>query len=258
VKFGPSPPSQAASLSVASPRAAGRLRCDTCPGRNIGICKPLDDARLVQLLALGNVRRWSKGQTMFVAGEPMAMFYKVTSGLVAIFRGLEDGRRQIVGIHTIGDLCGYLEDDGGYHFSGEAITDVEACAFDRRRFDSFAARHGDLANALASDMSAKLKRTGESMAVIGQLKAPEKVAYFLLQLGNLYAERLGRSASPLELGLTRRQIADYLGLTLETVSRAFSRLKSAGLVALIGADKVAILDRKALASYAGLATYERR
>ena len=70
---------------------------------------------------------------MFVAGDPMGHFYKVTKGIVLVFRSLDDGRRQIVGLHAIGDLCGYLEKDRSYNFSGEALTDVEACSFDRRR-----------------------------------------------------------------------------------------------------------------------------
>ncbi len=71
---------------------------------------------------------------MFVAGDPVDLFYKVTKGIVAVYREFENGQRQIVGVHTIGDLCGYLQRNGRYSFSGEAITDVEACAFHCRRF----------------------------------------------------------------------------------------------------------------------------
>ncbi|UYN93349.1 MAG: helix-turn-helix domain-containing protein [Enhydrobacter sp.] len=199
-------------------------------------------------MALGAARRWSKGDVLFEAGTPTGHFYKVTKGLVAIFRLFEDGRRQIVGIHTIGDLCGYIEHNGTYHFSGVALTDVEACGFDRRRFTAFAARHADLASALAEDMTEKLRRTGESMAVIGQLKASERVGYFLLQLSGIYADRMG-AKPPLRLNLSRQEIADYLGLSLETVSRAFTKLKNRGFVVLIGHDEVAIVDRQRLADF---------
>lgn len=188
---------------------------------------------------------------MFQAGEPMGFFYKVTKGVVLVFRSFEDGRRQIVGVHSIGDLCGYLEKDGTYNFSGVALTDVEACGFDRRRFDGFVARNPDLGSALADDMSDKLKRAAENMAVMGQLKSTERVAYFLLQLADVYSRKMGLS-EPLQLLLTRDQIADHLGMRLETVSRSFTALKNNRLIALVGNDAVSILDRRRLAEFATL------
>lgn len=229
------------------------LPCTHCRGRLLGICEPLDDDRLAYLLSLGPRRRWSKGALMFQAGDPMGFFYKVTQGIVLVFRGLEDGRRQIVGVHSIGDLCGYLAKDGTYNFSGVALTDVEACSFDRRRFDDFVMCNPDLGSALANDMSDKLKRAAEHMAALGQLKSTERVAYFLLQLADVYSRKIGIS-EPLQLHLTREQIADHLGLRFETVSRAFTLLKNNGFIALIGGDAVLILDRRRLADFARLST----
>jgi CRP/FNR family transcriptional regulator, anaerobic regulatory protein len=204
-------------------------------------------------LSLGPRRRWNKGEFMFQAGDPMGYFYKVTKGIVLVFRGLEDGRRQIVGVHSIGDLCGFLEKDGTYNFSGVALTDVEACSFDRRRFDGFVARNPDLGSALANDMSNKLKRAAEHMAVLGQLKSTERVAYFLLQVAEVYSRKMAQSEH-LQLHLTREQIADHLGLRLETVSRSFTLLKNNRLIALVGTDAIAILDRRRLAEFARLDT----
>jgi len=217
----------------------------------IGICEPLDDDRLAYLLSLGPRQRWTKGELMFQAGEAMGYFHKLTKGVVLVYRSFEDGRRQIVGVHSIGDLCGYLEKDGTYNFSGVALTDVEACSFDRRRFDAFVARNPDLGSALADDMSDKLKRAAENMAVIGQLKSTERVAYFLLQLADVYSLKMGLT-EPLQLHLTRDQIADHLGLRLETVSRSFTILKDRGLIVLVRGDAVSILDRRRLAEFARL------
>jgi CRP/FNR family transcriptional regulator len=232
---------------------AAKLRCSTCPGRSIGICEPLDDQRLAHLLSLGPRKRWNKGELMFQASDPMGYFYKVTKGIVLVFRGLEDGRRQIVGLHSIGDLCGYLERDGAYNFSGVALTDVEACGFNRRRFDDFVAHNPDLGSALANDMSNKLKRAAEHMAVLGQLKSTERVAYFLLQVAEVYSRNTAES-EPLQLHLTREQMADHLGVALETVSRSFTWLKDNRVIALVGSDAVAILDRRRLAEFARLGT----
>jgi len=236
--------------SVWQPRRRN-LPCVSCPGRSIGICEPLDEDGLAYLLSLGMRQHWKKGELMFQAGDPMGYFHKVTRGIVLVFRSLEDGRRQIVGVHSIGDLCGYLEKDGTYNFSGVALTDVEACSFDRRRFDRFVAGNPDLGAALANDMTDKLKRAAEHIAVLGQLKSAERVAYFLLQLADVYSGKMGLSP-PLQLHLTREQIADHLGLRLETVSRAFTALKNSGLIALVGSDAISILDHRRLAAFAGL------
>ena len=190
---------------------------------------------------------------MFQASDPMGYFYKITKGIVLVFRGLEDGRRQIVGVHSIGDLCGYLEKNATYNFSGVVLPDVEACGSHRRRFDEFVARHPDLSSALANDMSDKRKRAAEHMGVLGQLKSAERVAYFLLQLAEVYSRRIAQSGL-LQLHLTREQIADHLGLRLETVSRSFTLLKNNRVIALVGSDAVAVLDRRRLADFARLGT----
>src|SRR4029077_1306323 len=108
------------------------LPCDRCIGRSLNLCKPLDGARLQVMLALGGIRRWKKHETVFRADTPMGAFFKIRSGIVAVSRTLDDGRRQIVAVRAPGDCVGYLDNDGKYAFDGEALTDVEACAFYRR------------------------------------------------------------------------------------------------------------------------------
>ena len=217
------------------------LPCDRCVGRSFNLCKPLDDARLKVILGLGGIRRWKRHEILFRAGEPIGAFFKIRSGVVAVSRTLDDGRRQIVAIRAPGDCVGYLEVDGRYAFEGEALTDVEACAFDRRRFDAFAAQHSDLAAAVAESLSAALRQSGEAMLVLGQLKSTERVAHFLSEIDTLYRQR-HVSAWPLSLKMSRAEIADYLGLTIETVSRAIGKLKDRNVIGLLGSDEVVVLD----------------
>ena len=87
----------------------------------------------------------------------MGSFFKITQGVVAVSRTLDDGRRQIVALRAPGDCVGYLQVAGNYAFQGEALTDVEACAFDRRKFDAFVQLHPDLASALAEALSVALE-----------------------------------------------------------------------------------------------------
>ena len=197
------------------------------------------------MLGLGGIRRWKKREMLFRAGEPIGAFFKIRTGVVAVSRTLEDGRGQIVAVRAPGDCVGYLDLDGRYAFEGEALTDVEACAFNRRRFDAFVAQHPDLAAALAEALSAALRQSGEAMLVLGQLKSTERVAHFLAEIDTLYQQR-HVSVRPLSLKMSRTEIADYLGLTIETVSRAIGKLKNRAVIGLIGSDEVVILDNDRL------------
>jgi len=199
----------------------------------------------VQLLSLGGIRHWGKGETMFRADDPMGSFFKVRKGIVAVSSALDDGRRQIVALRAPGDCVGYLEKDGRYAFEGQALTDVEACAFDRRGFDAFVAQHPDLAAALADTLSGALRQTGQAMLVLGQLRSTERVAHFFAEISSLYRERQV-STQPLSLHISRGEIADYLGLTIETVSRSIGKLKNRNIIALVESDEVIILDHRRL------------
>jgi CRP/FNR family transcriptional regulator, anaerobic regulatory protein len=232
--------------------AVVKLPCHACPGRSMGICAPLDFDRLAELLSLGEICHWNKGDRVFQAGQRMGRFYKIIKGIVAVHTTLSDGRHQILSLNTTGEVCGYLENEGTYQFTGDAVTDVEACAFDRGRFNQLEARYPDLAKAIEKEMSARLKRTAETLTAIGQLKAPERLAYFLLQLTDIYADRFVATSAVL-LPLTREQIGHHLGMTLETVSRCFGLLKKRELI-LESGDTVTIPDRARLEQFAVLAT----
>ena len=223
-------------------KATLSMPCDACIGRTLNLCRPLDDSRLQQLLSLGGVRHWKRHETLFRAGDPMGAFFKIRKGIVAVSHTLDDGRRQIVALRAPGDCVGYLDENGAYAFEGEALTDVEACAFDRRKFDVFASQHPDLAAALAEALSSALKQTGVLTLVLGQLRSTERVAHFLAEISVLYEERHVSAAQPLTLYMGRNEIADYLGLTIETVSRSIGKLKSRNIIALVESGEVVILD----------------
>jgi CRP/FNR family transcriptional regulator len=205
--------------------------------------------RLEHKLALGGLRYWRKHEALFRAGDPMGPFYKIRTGIVAVSHITDDGRRQIIALRAPGDCVGYLDSDGTYAFEGDALTDVEACAFNRRRFDAFAAQHSDLAAAVDEALSGALIQAGEMMFVLGKLRSTQRVAYFHAEISALYAER-HLSAQPLSLHMSLTDIADYLGLSLETVSRSMSKLKKRNIIALVESDAVVILDHARLRTQA--------
>ena len=106
------PPGPPRGVAVPGLKPYLSLPCDHCIGRSLNLCKPLDDARLRRLLALGSIRHWKRHETLFRAGDPMASFFKIRKGIVAVSRALDDGRRQIVAVRAPGDCVGYLDNDG--------------------------------------------------------------------------------------------------------------------------------------------------
>ena len=176
-------------------------------------------------------RHWTRREILYGGNEAADVRYKITKGIVAEFKDFPDGRRQIVAIRTAGDICGYPTRKERYVFTGQAITPVEACAFGAEKFRAFMERNTEFACAVADDVAERLNQALIRLTVVGQCNSLERVAYFILDM-----EKRQRSSSiyhdPVALHLTRGEIADYLGLTLETVSRAFSTLKRMRLIAL--------------------------
>lgn len=224
-------------LKISSP-----LPCDSCVGRSLNLCGALDDARLEHLLSLGGIRHWKRHETLYRAGDRIGALFKIRKGIVAVSQTLDDGRRQIMALRVPGDCVGFLDRDGRYAFEGQALTDVEACAFDRRKFDAYVAQHPDLGAALVEALSSTLKQSGTLSLVLGQLRSTERVAHFLAEISALYTERHVSAAQPLTLHIGRHEIADYLGLTIETVSRSIGKLKQRNIIAVVESGEVVILD----------------
>ena len=185
------------------------LRCHRCLGRSLNVCKPLDDTGLVELLGLGAVVHRRKGELLFRAGDRQGPFFKITKGVVAVSSALHDGRRQVVALRVPGDVVGYLAKSGKYAFEGQALTDVEACSFDRSRFDKLVADTPALAAAVVEALAHALTQAGHGLTAMGQLKATERVANFLAEFCALYEQRQ-MLTPPLILPMRRREIADYL------------------------------------------------
>lgn len=218
-----------------SKEAAGRSRlarplpCLYCPVKAFNVCGVLEYDRQKELFELGIQQTWTRRQSLFRAGDSVRAVFKIISGMVAVSKPLADGRRQVLDFFLAGDLCGYLQVDGKYAFDGTAITEVRTCSFNRRRFDAFAVAHQDVATVIKETLEGKLHHVSQHMAVIGQLTSTERVANFLGRLSIAYSEHAIQTR-PLLLPMNRADIADYLGLRLETVSRAFSRLRKKGLL----------------------------
>lgn len=234
-------PRTARGEASAGPSSMPPLPCDSCAGRSLNLCEPLDNVGLRQLLSLGIMRRWKRNEILFRAGDTASSFFKIRDGMVGASHTLDYGRRQIVAVRSTGDCVGYLGSAGRYAFTGQALTDVEACAFDRRGFDSLVARNPRLAAALSRALSQALMQSAQAILVIGKLQSTERLAHFLSEMA-LVHRRYQAIGSPIRLNLTGIEIADYLGLTFETVSRSFGKLKKRSVVQVVGKNGIIVLN----------------
>jgi CRP/FNR family transcriptional regulator len=229
--------------------------CDLCVVRNRAICAGLDDRELVALNAIGRRRNLAAGESLIWEGEDSVLVANVIEGALKLSTGTEDGREQIVGVVYPSDFIGRpFGTTNGYGVT--ALTDALVCVFSRRDFDAYAREHPALEHKLLDRTLGELDRTRRWMLLLGRKSAGEKLASFLLELNERLVEPgckvdFNRSGRVLNLPFSRQQIADVLGLTIETVSRQFTRLKTDGIVDLPSRREVVILDHAALQAEAG-------
>jgi CRP/FNR family nitrogen fixation transcriptional regulator len=172
--------------------------------------------------------RFSHNEEIYGEGEDADCVYRVISGAVRVCAFDSEGRRLIEGFYMAGDLFGF--ESGKLHqFSAEAISDCEIAVVQRSTLERAAASDREAAVALWTLTSEKLRQTNEHLMVLGKKRALDRVVAFLLQM----VDRA--NGGPVDLPMSRTDIADYLGLTIETVSRSFSSLERARVIALNGA-----------------------
>ena len=183
---------------------------------------------------------YKRGTEIHGENEPADYVYQVKKGAVRSYKLLSDGRRQIGAFHLVGDIFG-LTNGENHRFTAEAVVDTTLWLMKRRSLEVISQTDGVLARNLLSLTTRSLQHAEDHMLLLGRKDSLEKVATFLLEMDK-------RLADAMTLPMSRRDIADYLGLTLETVSRGLSRLRRAGAISLAGDTlrEITILDRKLL------------
>jgi len=187
---------------------------------------------------------YNKGAEIFGEKEPADYVYQIMTGAVRSYKLLSDGRRQIGAFHFAGDIFG-LESGTDHRFTAEAIVDTTARLMKRRSLELVADSDLMVARNLLSMTTINLRHAEDHMLLLGRKTSLERVAAFLIEM-----DRRSTAARILALPMGRRDIADYLGLTLETVSRALSRLHALGILGFVGNNQrqIVLLDRGKLAS----------
>jgi CRP/FNR family nitrogen fixation transcriptional regulator len=188
----------------------------------------------------GQRQTYGPSETIFDEGQPADRIYQLISGALRTCRILRDGRRQIEAFHFAGDVFG-LESGETYRAAAQTLGPAQVRVMPRLALEALASERGDVAHRLLELTTDSLHRCQDHVLMLGRRTACERVAALLLDL----AERTGAEAL-LDVPMTRQDMADYLGLTIETVSRTFTQFQHDGLIALPTTRKVLLRDRRAL------------
>ena len=227
--------------------------CSDCPIRYSAVCSKCEPDEFAWMETAKRFRNFAAGQRVIWAGEEMEFVASVVSGTATLSHTMEDGRTQMVGLLLPSDFMGRP----GRAVAPYDVTAASAlllCCFQRKPFEALMRRSPQIGQRLLEMTLDELDAAREWMLVLGRKTAREKIATLLL---NLSQRVLDQSTAPngttYNLPLTREAMADYLGLTLETVSRQMTALKRDGIIAQEGMRRIIIPDLEALTQEAGSA-----
>lgn len=230
--------------------------CQSCVIRNRAICSSLSITELDALNRIGRRVNVHRGQTLMWEGDDSSLVANVIDGVLKLSTSTADGREQIVGVVYPSDFIGRPFGSTTHH-SVTALCDAQVCMFTRSAFDEFAREHPELEHKLLQRTLTELDRARHWMLLLGRKSAGERVATFLLEMAHRLAESTcsgsSEAVSRFDLPLSRQQMADLLGLTIETVSRQLTRLRQAGIIDLPDRRAVVIRDHEAMEAEAGVA-----
>jgi CRP/FNR family transcriptional regulator len=228
-------------------------QCEECPIRHKAVCARCDNDELELLEEIKYYRSFEAGQTLIWSGDKMDFVGSVVSGIATLTQTMEDGRTQMVGLLLPSDFVGRPGREGAA-YDVVATTDLVMCCFRKKPFEQMMERTPHIAQRLLEMTLDELDAAREWMLVLGRKTAREKIASLLSIIARRDASLNLRAAEGkvvFDLPLTREAMADYLGLTLETVSRQISALKRDGVIVLEGKRHVTVPDLGRLMEEAG-------
>jgi CRP/FNR family transcriptional regulator len=224
--------------------------CASCLVRQTALCAALKEDDIQRLEKIMRTKTLSADELLVEQGSERHNVYTVTKGMLRLYSELPDGRRQISGFLMPGDYLG-LADEDFHSQTVDAVVPSTLCAFKVRDMDHLMDDSPELRDRLFILTRDALRQARESQMMLGRLAPVEKLASFLLILSARLAKR-GHTANPVPLEMNRTDIADHLGLTIETVSRSFTKLKMQGLIHLPEPHLVEICNVRSLTAVAGM------
>lgn len=234
------------SLCGGSGQEEGCLACEVRP---ISVCGALQPAELLELQTMAERRTFAARESVAVQGERSEFIYNVTSGMFRVYSLLPDGRRQIVGFLLPGDFFGLALGER-FTFCADAVVPSTACCFRRAAFSTFLDRTPHLMRRLHEAAAHEMTVAHQHLVLLGRERAERRILHFLVTLRQRWARVCGKASVTIPLPMSRADIGDYLGLTIETVSRTLNQLARDRLI-LIVPNGIRLLDIAAIERLAG-------
>src|SRR3954468_12056982 len=220
-----------AMIRTISPNRASFGRCAACAVRSLSICGALDQADLVEFERIARHVHLAANEAMFTAGQVAGCVHNLTSGVARLYKLLPDGRRQVIGFALPGDFLGVMPTDR-YGYSADAVDAVTVCRLSMEAFTHFIEQRPHFLLRINEFAARELMLAQEQMLLLGRRTAEEKVAAFLVGWRERLAH-IGDDRQTIALPMSRQDIADYLGLTIETVSRTLTRFEREKMLVIV-------------------------
>lgn len=204
----------------------------------------MGDGDMYRLYSLATEQSFPTGELIINQGQAAEFIFNIKAGFAAMYRLSANGKRQVLAFLFPGHFLGFTSDDK-YHYSAGAILPVEACCFQRKALESLIEEYPEFDRKLRFALIRAMDTSFEVQFSLGRKNATQKVASFIWYI----SDRLRQFDLPGYidyLPMCRTDIADFLGLTIETVSRVFTSLKQSGIICLHGANEIEILDMEQL------------
>ncbi|MDH3663527.1 MAG: helix-turn-helix domain-containing protein [Alphaproteobacteria bacterium] len=216
--------------------------------QGVAVDRPLDGEVSHRLFCISSIRSVPAKEVVYCQGDASDYVYEVIEGVVKLYMLTADGRLQIMGFAFPGQILA-LDTDSHHLTTAEAVTQAKLCQYPRAKFEQVIDEHPQLARQLFAIVAQDLSVARSQMLLLGRKSATERLASFLLDLSERNATR-GENPDLIALPMSRGDIGDYLGLTIETVSRTMTRLRQLGVLDLNQHRRVAIRDRARLCEMA--------
>ncbi|WP_116653966.1 Crp/Fnr family transcriptional regulator [Pelagibacterium sediminicola] len=226
--------------------------CASCKGRNRGVCGALDHDQLAELAGASCRSAAGSGAALLWEAERVDNYANILSGVVKLSKTLSDGRQQIVGLQFSPDFLGrpFRSDSA---INAQAATDVTLCSFPKAAVERMLRESPELERRLYNQALDELDEARDWMVTLGRKTASEKIASLLLMIAHHTDPSMtkGQNASRFDLPLSRADIADFLGLTVETVSRQLTRLRDDKVISIENNRQIVVPDLRRLKARAG-------
>ncbi len=231
------------------------VTCDACPIRHRAVCSRCSDDEIALLDKIKTYRSFAAGEPILWRGEPLDMVASLVKGVANLTKTMEDGRTQMVGLLLPSDFIG-RPGRSEIAFDVTATTDVTLCCFDRLAFEKLLSETPNLSQRLMELALDELDAARDWMLLLGRKTAREKIASFVEMLARRSQQPDILEANPvMQLPMTRDQIANFLGLTLETVSRQLTALKKEGVISFSDRRHFEVTNLRALKMATGDDTF---